>query len=79
VRALVPLWSAANIQDLTGVASWENGELYIRQREELLIEMAAAIVVVMDCPGTFLSAEIRLDSAHDGHGKLMAGCTRAMP
>jgi hypothetical protein len=73
----VPLWSA-NFADLTGAASWENGELYVRQSEELLIEMAAAIVVVMDCPGTFLGAEIRLDTVHDGHGKFIASCTDAI-
>jgi hypothetical protein len=75
---LVGLW-ATDMGELTGVAGWENGAVYMRQSEQVVIEMRAAIGIVMDCPGaaTFLDGEVRLDSARDGHGKLMVTCTRA--
>jgi hypothetical protein len=52
----------------------------VRESEELLIEKGARIGVVMDCPeAKLLGAEVRLDMAHDGQGKLMATCTKATP
>lgn len=71
-----PAWGTS-IGD-TAVASWEKGAVYVRGSEELLLEMGARMAVLMDCPeATFLGAEIRLDAARDGQGKLMTTCTSA--
>jgi len=70
-------WST-NVGNLTGTASWEGGAVYVRQSDEFFIDMGARIGVVMDCEeAKFLGAEVRLDMAHDGQGKVMAKCTRA--
>lgn len=70
-----PDWGTS-LGDLAAVARWEKSTVYVRGNEELLIEMGARIVVLMDCPeAKFLGAEVRLDAARDGQGKLMARCT----
>lgn len=72
--------SVTNLGQLAGVASWENGAVYVRPSEELLVEMGVRIGVLMDCPEAhLLGAEARLDTARDGRGKLMAKCTDANP
>lgn len=69
--------SVTNLGRLEGVASWENGAVYVRPSEELLVEMGVRVGVVMGCSeARFLGAEVRLDTAGDGRGKLMAKCTR---
>lgn len=72
-----PDWGTS-LGDLAAVARWENSTVYVRGNEELLIDTTARIVVLMDCPeAKFLGAEVRLDTARDGQGKLMAKCTSA--
>lgn len=72
--------SVTSLGKLAGVASWENGAVYVRPSEELLVEMGVRIGVLMDCSeARFLGAEVRLDTARDGRGKLLAKCTRATP
>lgn len=76
----VPLWSAG--VDLTdeASASWVNGLVYARQANDFPIEAAARIGVAIGCQeAPFRSAQIRLDKAHDGRGKLLADCTAAPP
>jgi hypothetical protein len=73
-----PLWMA-DIGNMAADATWKEGSVYVREREELLVNGPARIGVVMDCEAQFLSAQLRLDTANDGHGKLMANCTKAIP
>lgn len=76
----VPLWTGG--VDLTGDASatWVDGVVYVRQSFDFPIEGTARVGVAVGCPEiAFRSAQIRLDKAHDGRGKLMADCTAAPP
>lgn len=69
--------SARDLGKLDNVASWENGAVYVRPSEELLFEMGVRVGVIMDCPeAKFLGAGVRLDTARDGRGKLLAKCTQ---